>query len=668
MKRCFSILVALSLFAAAQAQTVGSWKAYMAYHDVTEAVQAGQIIYVLASDNLYAYNQHDQSVQTYDKVNLLSDCAIQHIAWSPATQRLIIVYKNQNIDLLTAKQEIINMPDFNMASVVGDKTVNSIFIDDIYAYLATAFGIVKVNIQRAEITDTYNLGFSVNYCYKEDNFLYAAASEQGLYRGKITDNLLDKNNWTRFGDYVDKKQEIDPELLQTIQHANPGGPKHNLFGFMRFQNNTLYTCPAGYTAAKDLKRPGAVQVLINDEWTVYEDDFAQAKLPGIQYVDIMAVDYDPRNNNHVFAAGRTGLYEFNNGKFVNHYSYDNSTLYSVFGNDHNYVIVEAIKFDSKGNLWCFISMADSPNIAVLTTNGEWQSYNISELKDDIGNLDHMQNLITDSRGLFWFVNSTWTCPAVTCFQPSNNAAITFKNFINQDGTTFNITNGVQCVVEDYNHDMWIGTNVGPLLLPKDQITANNPVFTQIKVPRNDGTNYADYLLSGVDIKAIAIDGGNRKWFGTNGNGVYVIDSDNITELHHFTQDNCPLLSNYIESIAINPKTGEIFFGTDKGLCSYMSGAAEGNEQMNDNTVYAYPNPVRPEYNGLITITGLSYNADVKIVTSNGVLVRQGRSTGGMYTWDGCDLKGKRVASGIYMVETATETGKKGTVCKIAIIR
>ena len=216
--------------------------------------------------------------------------------------------------------------------------------------------------------------------------------------------------------------------------------------------------------------------------------------------------------------------------------------------------------------------------------------------------------------------------------------------------------------------MWIGTSAGPLLLPQSYIGNANPVFTQVKVPRNDGTNYADYLLSGVNITAIVVDGANRKWFATSSNGIYVMDSDNITQVYHFTAENSPLLSNSIESMAYNPQSGEIFIGTDKGLCSYMSDASQSNENMTDDTVYAYPNPVSPDYNGPIVITGLSYDADVKIVTSNGVLVHQGRSTGGMYTWDGTDLKGKRVASGIYMVETATSTGKKGTVCKIAVVR
>ena len=131
--------------------------------------------------------------------------------------------------------------------------------------------------------------------------------------------------------------------------------------------------------------------------------------------------------------------------------------------------------------------------------------------------------------------------------------------------------------------------------------------------------------------------------------------------------NSQLLSDNVESVTINERTGEVFFGTDFGLCSFMSDASATNDEMNKDNVYAYPNPVRPDYTGLITVTGLSMNADVKIVTANGTLVAEGRSNGGSFTWDGHDSSGKRVASGVYMVQTATSDGKSGTVCKIAIV-
>ena len=213
----------------------------------------------------------------------------------------------------------------------------------------------------------------------------------------------------------------------------------------------------------------------------------------------------------------------------------------------------------------------------------------------------------------------------------------------------------------------MGTNLGLFYIDKNEIGDSDAKFNQVKIARNDGSNFADYLLTGINISHVAIDGGNRKWISTTGTGVFLISADNQTQISNFTAENSKLLSNTIYSSAINHQTGIIYFLTDKGLCSYQSDATEPVEVMSKDNVYAYPNPVTPDYTGLITVVGLSYDADIKITSSNGALIAEGRSNGGTFTWDGKDQKGRRVASGIYMVITATNDGKKGTVCKIAVI-
>ena len=667
-------LFALALFAVTcllniHAGRIGSWKAYMAYHDITEIEKGGNMLYVLASDNLYSYNTNDQSIQTYDKVNALSDCGIAHIAWCQGAKSLVILYANNNIDLMDNRGEVVNMSDYYNKSMTDDKTVNSIDVSGNNAYLSTGFGIVAINVAKAEILNTYNLGFKVDYSYIENNYIYAASSTNGLYRGTLTDNLLDKSNWNRVGDYTPRYKNIDPELLSIVQTLNPGGPKYNHFGFMRFVNNQLYTSGAGFSTYADFERPGCIQILKNDEWTTIDENITEKT--GNPFVDVSAIDIDPNDATHFFAGGRTGLYEFKNNKFTKQYSFDNSPLKgasTVNPPIKSYVIVQGVKFDKTGNLWCLNSISPSTSILEYTSTGTWNSHHKNELMVYADrSFENMTSPIFDSRNLLWFVNDHYRTPALICYQPSTDAIKVYKTFINEDGTNVN-PELIRCVAEDNDKNIWIGTNMGPLRLLANQIGTDNDIFDQIKVPRNDGTNLADYLLSGVDITCMAIDGAGRKWFGTNNVGAYLISEDNYTEVHHFTKENSDLLSNNIESIAINPKSGEVFFGTDMGLCSYMGDATEPSDEMTTDNVYAYPNPVRPDYTGLITVTGLTYNADVKIVTTNGVLVAAGRSNGGTFTWDGTDLKGKRVASGVYMVEAATEDGGSGTVCKIAIIR
>ncbi|MEI3052117.1 MAG: T9SS type A sorting domain-containing protein [Prevotella sp.] len=642
---------------------IGDWKAYMAYSEVQEIEQAGNLIFVQASNNLYVYNQNDQSIQTFSKMDYLSDCGIQHIAYNKAAKRLLIFYSNANMDLMNiSNYDVQNLSDYYSASTTGEKTVNDIYMYGKYAYMSNGFGIIKVNVADGEISDTYNLGFKVNWCEIKDSHIYAYSQTNGQYRALLTSNLLDKNNWSKVGGYVAKKQEDKSALKQIISTLQPGGPKYNNFYGMRFVNNLLYTCGGLWGHLIDAGRPGTIQLLDKGNWTIYDDSIA-AKT-GIKYVDVNSVDVDPLDPNHVFAGAKSGLYEFQNGKFIKHYNSENSLITSFNNTSKNYQLITSVKFDTDGNLWMLNSQSPSnQSLIEYTKDGKWVSHH----KPELYNLGSLECLMQDSRGLLWFVNNHHELPSIYCYQASTDQLNKYSSFVNEDGATLSPV-FVRYVTEDKNQDIWIGTNIGPLLLYKKDITSDTPIFTQVKVPRNDGTNYADYLLSGVDISCIAIDGSNRKWFGTNGNGIYVISNDCLTQIYHFTTNNSNLLSNNIEAIAINEQTGEVFAGTDKGLCSYMSDASSPNNEMTKDNVWAYPNPVKPDYTGLITITGLSFDADIKIVTTNGILVNQGRSNGGTYTWNGKDLKGQKVASGIYMVETATSDGSKGTVCKIAIVK
>ncbi len=648
---------------------IGDWKAYLAYHDVQEIEEAGNLIFVQASNGLYVYNKNDQSIQTFSRVDYLSDCDIQHIAYNKTAKRLVIVYANYNIDLMNAANyEVSNLSDYYNASTTGDKTVNDIYISGKYAYLCNGFGIVKVNVAEGEISDTYNLGFKVNWCEIKDNYIYAYSQQQGQYCAPLSTNLLDKKNWNKVGDYTDKKQEDKSELQLFVSTLNPGGPKYNNFWFMKYAYNQLYTCGGGFGHQIETLRPGTIQIWNGDNWNIYDDDIASKT--GIKYVDMNSLDIDPNDTSHVFVGAKSGLYEFQSGKYVQMYNSSNSPITSFNGTSKNYQIICTVKYDNDGNLWMLNSQSPQNESIIEYTKGkEWVSFKNDALYDTNlkASLGSMECLFLDSRNFLWFVNAHYYTPSLYCYQPSTNTLLSYKTFTNQDGSDIG-GSSVQYVTEDKEHNIWVGTAKNTFMINSSEVGKDSPTFTQIKVPRNDGTNYADYLLEGMNISSIVIDGGNRKWFGTKGNGVYLISADNMTEVHHFTSENSKLLSDNIESIAVNEKNGEVFFGTDKGLCSYMSDASTTNENMTKENVWAYPNPVKPDYTGLITITGLSFNSDVKIVTSNGILVNQGRSNGGTYLWNGCDQKGKKVSSGIYMVETATNEGSKGTVCKIAIIR
>ena len=609
---------------------IGTWRNYLAYYDIQEIQSAGDDIFVLASNGLYQYNKNDQSIITYDKVNGLSDTYITHIRWCPKAKRLVAVYQNSNIDLVETNGNIINISDLFSKVMTGDKTVKSIRIDGIYAYLVCGFGIVKVNVERAEITDSYT----------PNNPDYPTS-------------LPDEDN-SDYEKYID--------LVKTL---NPDGPKNNYFGYMKFENDKLYTCNG------DFESPGSIQILKDNKWIFYQSE-GISDITGVSYQGAFCFDIDPSDENHIFAGSRNGLYEFRNEKFVKFYNSTNSPIEAFNGKSMNYQLVTGVKYDKQGNVWILNSQAPTASL-IKYTDGQFTKLNHSELmKLNDGGFKNKSNgqlsyMIIDSRGLMWFVNNHFMRPAYYRYEMSDDEIAAYENFVNQDGTTIQNLYGVKCITEDLENNLWIGTDQGPFMIEKNSILSGEAPLIQVKVPRNDGTNFADYLLSGNNITSIVIDGAGRKWFGTNGNGAYLISADNMTQLQQFTTENSKLLSNSIMSIAINQKTGEVFFGTDKGLCSYISDATETNTEMTSDNVWAYPNPVEPGYTGPITITGLTLDADIKILSANGAVVNEGRSNGGTYIWDGCDKKGRRVTSGVYMVVTATNKGEKGTVCKIAII-
>jgi len=670
IKRIILSFIILISSLSAIAGGIGTWKSYLSYANIQWVEQGGNRLYVLASNALYTYNKADQSIQTYDRKNGLSSIDIRYIGWNEVAKRLVIVYEDNNIDLMDAKGNVTNVPDYYLKALISDKTVYSIDMNGAYCYLSTGFGLVKLNVGKAEISDSYNLSFPVNYSYIEGSYIYAASQSNGLYRAPLTANLLDKNNWTRVGGYVERPKTMDANLLNQAKTLNPGGPKYNGFVYIQYLNNRLYTVPGMFKSGYgDSNTPGSVQILHDGEWTNYQENLSLKT--GYDYLDNNVLAVDPRNANHVFVGGRTGLYEFLDGQLKAYYNKDNSLLQGAMDRGrelgNNYVLINGLCFDNKGNLWILNSQTSRENLLRLSADGQMTSFSKPALmKDGVGG-SVLTSMVFDDRNNLWFCNDHWDYPALFCYQPATDKLLSFTRFVNEDGSSLDLV--PHSVTPLSNGDVWVTTTIGPLLLSRSAIdTPETAVFTQVKVPRNDGTNLADYLLSGIDVTCMAIDGGGRKWFGTKANGVYLISADNMTQVKHILSSNSLLLSDNILSIAINNATGEVFFGTDKGLCSYMSDATTPSDRPSEDKTYAYPNPVKPGYTGPITIVGLSMNADVKIVTTNGVLVATGISNGGSFIWDGKDKFGKPVASGVYMVESADEDGNNGVVCKVAIVR
>ena len=428
----------------------------------------------------------------------------------------------------------------------------------------------------------------------------------------------------------------------------PDSPKRNFIYHMKLAGDRLLI--AGGQTSSGNARTGTIMTMEDNNWASFQEE-GIADATNLPYRNITDIVQDPRDDRRHYATSfGQGLYEFYDGKFVNLYSLDNSTLESSLPDDaarYRYVRVNGQSYDKDNNLW-MLCASPKNSIQVMKADNTWVSLDYSS----INNPTIFKSTLIDRRGNLWAISSYVTNYGVFCLNyngtienQSDDQHKFVKDFKNQDGTTLS-HEGINCLVEDQNGAIWIGTTQGPIVLNNTTRFFNDDYYcTQIKVPRNDGSNLADFLLEGQQINAIAVDGGNRKWIGTETNGIYLLSPDGLETIQHFTEENSPLPSNSISSIAIHAKSGKIYIGTMKGLVSYQGEATEGEDSFEDENVYAYPNPVHPNYSGLITVTGLMTDSDIKITNISGKLIYEGSSIGGQFTWDGRNMQGNRVEIG-----------------------
>jgi len=397
---------------------------------------------------------------------------------------------------------------------------------------------------------------------------------------------------------------------------------------------------------------------INNQWKSYNVHYEITDLIG----NIYKTAIDPTDNSHVYASAyRYGLIEFQNNQYQKIFTAENT---SIFGNIPSAVgiRIDGLNFDQQNNLWMVLDLVSQPLLKLKNDRVSWERPKFSNSLFNSTSTQFSDFLITKS-GQFWFCTKF---AEVLVLEENASGGFTEEPsfIIKNDGG--DVKTRAYCLDEDTQGNIWIGTNSGPVIYNPSNLFANsNIVGQQYRVPRNDGTNNADFFLAGEAILDIATDGGNRKWLATEKSGVYLVSDDGKKVITNFRETNSPLLSNNVSGVGINEKSGEVFFTTSLGIISYQGIATEGNSEFTD--VYVYPNPVRPDYEGNITITGLIENTIVKITDVSGNLVFETKSLGGQASWDGRNFNRRRVSTGVYIVFLSTEDGLKTYVTKLVFI-
>lgn len=769
----------ISIISSAQV-AVGQWQDHFSYNNGKQVIVVGATAYLVADCGIVKYDSQSGEVEKYNRFNILSDITPTSIAYDESTESVIIGYSTGNLDIIH-ENEVTNINDIKKKSINSSKSINSIIVKDGYAYLGTDFGIVKLNIARQEISETWFIGENGTYVHVNDMDMHGddlyVASTTGVMHGNLSDHLVDFSNWRVLTDIVATSQYawMNGENFSTVKYfggkllASYKSPRTNSDTIMAYDGNLWSHVLDECVSVKSLSgnedtllcSTGVALYIFNrslestqpephwyyksaDRWTlVYSSDavisdgkiwvadgtnglgwlensdgkgdalrinspssnnvfhVASSKskviavrggydasytptwtapviydyedyewttrtskqMPEMSGLnDLVNVTIDPNDENHYFVSSWIkGLVEFRENQFYKLYNNENSTLMQIDGID--WVRVGATTFDSNGNLWVSNSLS-AKCLHVMAPDGKWTGFSFPDMVKNIRSIIVTQNgtkwiALGQSGGLFVF-NDNGT------IENTSDDQYKFLSVTNEEGEL--VSNDIYSIAEDKNGYVWVGTSKGVVVYYNpDKVFETNPFRgRQIKVPRNDGTDNADLLLSADVVTAIAVDGANCKWFGTQNGGAYYTSADGIETIHHFNTANSPIPSDNILTISIVPETGDVFFGTPKGIVSYRGSATEGFDDYDE--ILAFPNPVPSGYEGPVSIKGLVAGSIVKIADISGNLVYEAKSTGGQLVWDGRNLRGNRVASGVYVVFASTEIGEQKSTTKIIFLK
>lgn len=465
--------------------------------------------------------------------------------------------------------------------------------------------------------------------------------------------FLDEDNNRWFGNSVFPllKQEGDE-----LRFFLTDGPDSRGAWSLTIEDQTLYVAGGSITDNFSAAfNPSGFYVRQPDgEWNNYNRTLSDT-LEKLDIRDFVNIAADPRQDRFFAASFEDGLVSYRDGEFYRHYTPANSGLSRSPG-DLNVLRVADVKFDKQGNLW-MTNNAASEALVCFTSDGNWYSYSLNGISTVL-------DLVIDNQGRKWI--RTYSSGLVVY---DNNGTIANKRddrirkLDDQNGSGGLPSSTVLSMAEDKEGNMWIGTADGVGVIFNTRGIFNGSVNAR-DVFVESGEN-SGLLLTGERVTAISVDGGNNKWFGTP-NGVWYTSSSGDQILNRFTTDNSPLLSNDVRDIAIDGESGRVYFATPNGLLSYRGRATEGQPEHDE--VYAYPNPVKPGYNGTIAIKGLVTDAAVKITDASGNLVSSMQANGGQATWDGTNRNGNRVNSGVYYVYSTDEQGNKTKVTKILVMQ
>lgn len=760
---CILLSLSFGFKLSAQAVGIGGWQSYLPYLNVEQVVDAGDKVFAVSNVYYYSYDKETGELQRYDKVWGLSDVDVNQIAYSKELDVLLVSYNNTNLDLILNGNEVLNLSDIQRESTGGDKTINSIYINDGLAYICMNIGIVVLDMEEQEFADTYVIGtdgeqINVNEVTISNGLIYAATDEgvkraalsseflanyqdwellsNGIpaeassmitsYQDKVIaviadtifsldqagwsslyyndtasvlaingegedllvsvldtagsggtvllfdasgnestldisfpapqDVLMDENGTIWVADQIQGLHMIENGQIRTT--VQPNGPFSSTAANLAIRDGALWVAPGGVSA--DFSNVGNADgyFVYKDGWWNNVNQFTNSALNGV--FNIYTIYPQPNSDVTWFGTFWDGMLKLEDGVYTK-YNQDDGFLLGQIG-DGSRTKVGGFIQDSEGNIWLTNSGNNRP-IHAIKPDGTWIPFTIPT-----GDKVVSQIVLDDAENKWAILPSSTTQGIVVLNYGANIDDPNDDIYKILDG---NIGNGalhnadVRCIVKDNDGEMWIGTNEGiAVFYCASSVLSESGCDAQRILVERDG--FAGFLLEQERVNCIAVDGGNRKWVGTN-NGLWLFSPDGLEELAYYTIDNSPLMSNVIRALAIDGETGLVYIATEEGLMS-VRGEATAATSEHEDKLQVFPNPVREDYNGPIAIRGLATNAEVKITDANGTLIYQTQANGGQAIWDGRDYNGRKAKSGVYLIFSMNEEGNDSKTGKLLLLK
>lgn len=700
---------------------LGTWRTHLSFNSVGYVVKGDGKIFSASENAVMFFSLNERTTGIYSTLDGLSNTGISALAFDDMRKQLLVGYKNGGLDLISDEQSIaftrlINPPDVTVAP-----SINHILINGALAYLSTNYGVVVFDLTRNEVKETWrNIGpggqlLSIYQSTILTGNIYLGTSN-GVLVGNLSDNLLDFNQWNRFS-----TGSLNTAVRQITNYKQQVYIAIDQLGLFRF-DGTTWINEAAYPVltAYSFLNGEDTSLLFGGGNFLYSisESGVVTSLTDLLIVQPQGALLD--NGKFWVADGRSGLLSNNEGAWKAYLpngpssptiaaaKYGNGSIMAIHGGvSEDFVSSNSflgISTFSRG-LWGLTSTQvdyitdvetssdkalfvasfgqgletlSADGISILLNENNSPLKNVTALEQSatglwIANYGAAQplNLLLPTNELksFSFTSPTARYPFELAVDASENVWMLISSsggggvfIVKQDGSLLRYLSDqpgagllpskeVLSIAVDKNDYVWIGTASGIAYYTFAGEDGIRPMV--------DG----GFLLKEERITSIAVDGGDRKWLGTE-RGVWLFNASGEESIHNFNTQNSPIPSNHILDIEIDHVSGEVFITTDKGLVSFRSDATSG---VAGEEVKIFPNPVSPDFNGLVGISNLVAKAVVKITDISGKLVNQLQANGGMVSWNLADYTGKRVSSGVYLVIASAQDGSESVAGKVVVV-